>query len=127
MTNEQMEVVAGWLVQTGIAMLELDGPDGQWLIRNDGGTTTLTQQSKRPALAVPSPHAGVFLTRHPLHAGAFVQAGSAVSKGQIVGLLQVGVLLVPVVAPRDGVFVNYASADRTLVGYATPLFEMRPL
>jgi hypothetical protein len=37
------------------------------------------------------------------------------------------VLLLPVVAPKDGVFVQYVSADRTLVGYATPLFELRPL
>ncbi len=127
MTNDQAAVVAGWLAGTDIAMLELSGPDGQWLIRNEGGKTTLTITSTRPALAVSAPHAGVFLTHHPLQRHPVVEPETLVAQGQLVGLLQVGVLLVPVVAPQDGIFVNYSSADRSLVGYATPLFELRPL
>jgi len=127
MTNDQAALVAGWLAATDIALLELNGPDGQWLIRNEGGKTTLTITSTRPAQIVSAPHAGVFLTHHPLHSHPFAEPETPVAKGQIVGLLQAGVLLLPVVAPRDGVFVQYVSADWTLVGYATPLFELRPL
>ena len=127
MTNDQAALVAGWLAATDIALLELSGPDGQWLIRNEGGKTTLTITSTRPALAVSAPHAGVFLTHHPLQSHPFAEPEVPVAQGQIVGLLQAGVLMLPVVAPKDGVFVQYVSADRTLVGYATPLFELRPL
>jgi acetyl-CoA carboxylase biotin carboxyl carrier protein len=127
MTNDQAAVVAGWLAATDISLLELSGPDGQWQIRNEGGKTTLTITSTRPALAVSAPHAGVFLTHHPLQRHPVVEPETPVAQGQLVGLLQVGVLLVPVVAPQNGVFVNYSSADRSLVGYATPLFELRPL
>ncbi len=127
MTNDQAALVAGWLAATDIALLELNGPDGQWLIRNEGGKTTLTISSTRPALAVSASHSGVFLTHHPLQNHCLVQPETVVKEGQIVGLLQAGVLLLPVVAPHDGVFVHYLSADRSLVGYATPLFELRPL
>jgi acetyl-CoA carboxylase biotin carboxyl carrier protein len=109
MTNDQAAVVAGWLAATDISLLELSGPDGQWQIRNEGGKTTLTITSTRPALAVSAPHAGVFLTHHPLQKHPVVEPET------------------PVVAPQNGVFVNYSSADRSLVGYATPLFELRPL
>ena len=126
MTNDEVALVARWLAQTDISVLELSGPECHWLVRNNGGTTTMTRTSTRPALAVASPHAGLFLTHHPLRNQAFVSPESPVTQGQIVGLLQVGLLLLPVVAAHDGVFVNYLSADQSLVGYATPLLEIRP-
>ena len=67
---------------------------------------------------------GVFLHRHPLRADDLAPACSAVTAGQVLGLLQTGPLLQPVRAPSDGVLLEALVPHAATVGYGTPLFAL---
>jgi biotin carboxyl carrier protein len=71
--------------------------------------------------------AGVFMSAHPVgprtHA---VTSGAPVRSGQIVGYLQVGPVLRPVTAPRDGILGRQLVDDDVLVGAQQPVFELHP-
>ncbi|WP_432727455.1 biotin/lipoyl-containing protein [Variovorax sp. W6] len=53
--------------------------------------------------------------------------GARVEAGQAVGLMKIGPLLLPVVAPQAGIVDGIRVADGTAVGYGTPLLELHPL
>lgn len=127
MTNDQIAQIADWLAGTDIALLELTGPDGQWLVTNHAGKTQIALVAGHESVTVKAAHAGVFLTCHPLQTEPLAIPGSPVAQGQILGLLQAGPLLLPVTAPQAGVLVKVLGADHSLVGYGSPLFELRLL
>jgi acetyl-CoA carboxylase biotin carboxyl carrier protein len=49
-----------------------------------------------------------------------------VAAGQAIALLQVGALLVPVVAPLGGLILDAAVENGTLVGYGDRLLDLMP-
>jgi acetyl-CoA carboxylase biotin carboxyl carrier protein len=55
---------------------------------------------------------------------ALVSEGAVVEKGAVIGLLQVGVLLIPVVAPCDGRVVGHLVAEGAIAGYGTRLVAL---
>jgi len=71
---------------------------------------------------IQAPHAGLFRSRHPLDDAPAAAAPRPVRKGDIVAYLQVGALLRPVVAPRDGRLGPPLVAEGTVTGYCSPLF-----
>ena len=68
--------------------------------------------------------AGSFLTRHPLRDEPLAAAGVRVAAGQALGLIQVGDLLVPVYAPRDGVVEATLRENGALVGLRRPIVHV---
>jgi acetyl-CoA carboxylase biotin carboxyl carrier protein len=78
------------------------------------------------ALTVAAPGVGVFLRRHPLRTDDLVVPGSAVAAGQVLGLLQIGPLLRPVLAPADAIVKNLLAPHGAPVGYGTPLATLSP-
>jgi acetyl-CoA carboxylase biotin carboxyl carrier protein len=50
-----------------------------------------------------------------------------VAQGAVIGLLQVGVLLIPVVAPCAGVVAGHLVADGAVVDYGTKLIALHKL
>ena len=77
-------------------------------------------------IAVAAPGVGTFLRTHPLHDRPLAAAGDAVGAGKPVAALQVGALLLPVVAPAAAVVIDAAVEDGTLVGYGDRLFDLLP-
>jgi acetyl-CoA carboxylase biotin carboxyl carrier protein len=69
---------------------------------------------------------GRFLHAHPLQDAPLALPGKRVRAGQALGLLQVGMLLIPVTAPRDGVVAAIVAADGALVGFGDRLVDLRP-
>jgi hypothetical protein len=72
---------------------------------------------------------GRFLESHPAVAEAIAATSLrdgtlAVQKHALLGLLQIGVLLLPVDAPEDGVIDACLVASGDAVGFGTPLFSM---
>lgn len=72
---------------------------------------------------------GVFLDHHPglvdaIDTAALRDGRATVKKTAVLGLLQVGVLLLPVTAPEDGTVTASLAANGTVVGYGKPLFEL---
>jgi acetyl-CoA carboxylase biotin carboxyl carrier protein len=50
--------------------------------------------------------------------------GSRIRAGQTVALLQIGALLLPIGAPRDGSVTGVLVPHGTLVGYGTKIIEL---
>jgi hypothetical protein len=73
---------------------------------------------------IKTPVAGIFSSTHPLtHRKNGKTSGSPVRAGQIVGYMQVGPVLRPVAAPRDGVLGRQLVGDDVLTGARQPIFE----
>jgi acetyl-CoA carboxylase biotin carboxyl carrier protein len=137
MGAEQIRQIAAWLAATDIGLLELRGPTRTLLLRHDGAAVDVVESDGaapfEPAAApaapdtlttVTAPWVGVFLHRHPLREDALAVPGTPVQAGQALGLLQVGLLLLPVPAPAAGTVLELLAAHGAVVGYATPLVTL---
>ena len=134
---DHMAEIAAWLAATDIDCLELRGPAGHLRLRR-GGEPASTPDGPAPEKVgeepvaeakhdtMPSPGFGVFRHAHPLHETALVRAGERVTVGQVLGFLQIGALLIPIRAPREGVVSAVLARDGSLVGYGDPLLEFSP-
>jgi acetyl-CoA carboxylase biotin carboxyl carrier protein len=139
MSTDLVQQLATWLAATDIGLLELNGPSLRLRLRHDGPDVEVASDddpadvlpesitapaTEQAATAVTAGSVGVFRHRHPLREDPVAHPGMAVEAGQPLGLLQVGALLLPVRAPRDGVVVAVCEDDGALVGYGTRLFEL---
>jgi acetyl-CoA carboxylase biotin carboxyl carrier protein len=70
---------------------------------------------------------GVFLHAHPCATAPFVRPGARVQAGQTLGLLRIGVLLLPVTASRAGTVAAVRVEDGATVGYGAALVDLHPL
>ena len=135
MNADQIQQIAAWLSATDIGRLELTGPGQTLVLGHDGDAVTVAGQATPHEASVPpqtptqtltvrAPSVGVFLHRHPLRQEALAAPGTAVQAGQVLGLLQIGPLLLPVLAPSDATVHDVLTAHGTTVGYGTPLLAL---
>lgn len=136
MSAEQIGQIAAWLAATDIELLELRGPGQTLRMRHRGSSIDIVESDDAaPFDAASAPDAsqpvtvaassvGVFLHRHPLREEALAPPGTPVQPGQALGLLQIGPLLLPVLAPAAGIVLELLAADGAVVGYATPLVAL---
>lgn len=124
--------LATWLAATDICTLELREPGGTLRLERDGGLINISEhavgETEAPARcteAIRSDTPGIFLHGHPLRPGPLVEADAEVRPGQVVGLLRVGVLLLPVHATRAGRIEGYWAEDGAPVEYGAPLIELQ--
>ncbi|MCA0244123.1 MAG: acetyl-CoA carboxylase biotin carboxyl carrier protein subunit [Proteobacteria bacterium] len=150
MTPDDIARLAGWLRDSGIGLLELRGPGTALRLRQGAGG--ITAETIAPAeleahaqahdeahaephaeaqpeapLIVSAPSVGVFLHRHPLRADDLAAPGTAVAAGQVLGLLQIGPLLLPVAAPAAALLQDRLAPHGAAVGYGTPLAALQPI
>jgi len=133
---DQLRNLSAWMAEAGIDELELIGPSFRLRLNGDGlqahDGQAGDQQSdaasdQRPSSdVVAASTVGLFLHRHPLHETALAPEGTPVRAGQALGLLRIGPLLVPVIAPRDGIVGAMLVANETVVGFGTRLVELHP-
>lgn len=139
MPDDTWRQIAGWLAATDIERIEIDEPGLHVrMSRGPSGDRWETDpEGHSPASAAPTPAAvaaktvvasapcaGVFLDRHPLRAAPLARPGERVRAGDVIGLLQLGQVLAPVLAPAGGVIVGARCAPGDLVGYGAPLMEI---
>jgi len=74
---------------------------------------------------IPAPSVGIFHGTHPLQTAPLAEPGQRVTAGDAVALLQIGSLLVHVVAPQDGTLLEVLAEDGAAVGYGTALMRFR--
>lgn len=122
--------LAEWLQGTDIGLLELRGP-GQSirLSRQPSGEVreVAAVATVSPASATTVVHAGsvgIVLFTHPLRSEPLVQPGQQVAAGQTIALLQIGLVLLAVPAPRAGVVSRIVSTHESAVGFGAPLLEL---
>jgi acetyl-CoA carboxylase biotin carboxyl carrier protein len=134
---DQLEQLSEWLVATDIAVLELRGPGVHIRLRHDGARVDLVEDAapaaveptsaQVPRIIAAASSVGVFLHNHPLNDAPLARPGSTVHAGQVLGLLQIGTLLLPVNAPKDATVIGALVAHGESVGFGTPLVELEPL
>lgn len=126
MHADQIQQLSTWLAATDIGALELRGPGTALHLHNRGGVVEVGEAAPASAvsMSIPASSVGVFLHRHPLRAESLAAPGQPVQAGQAVGLLQVGLLLLPVAAPTSGTVHQMLTDHGTVVGYGTPLISL---
>lgn len=132
---DRVQQLSDWLSATDIARLELRGPGASIRLQRDGGRIVAVPddpadepgraQGAAPGIAATAGSVGVFLHRHPLRGTSLVDPGQPVRRGQIVGLLQIGALLLPVSSPCDGVVAGWLVEHGATVGYGARLVELQ--
>ena len=80
--------------------------------------------AREPPALVKAAAMGHFRAAHPDGLFPACVAGDAVARAQVLGFVQVRLLLLPVAAPRAGRLARVLAAEGDLVGYGTPLFEL---
>lgn len=130
MTVEEIERLAALCARAGIGEIELAHADFTLHLRmeasaaeapDDAATTPKAEAVFKGARA---PGVGVFRINHPTTGRPVGEPGQAVRQGDMVGVLQVGAVLKPVIAPADGMLGAALVEDGTVVGYGTPLYAL---
>lgn len=124
--------IATWLSAADIDCIELQigtvvlrmvrGGQG-YQLQTVGASVSSPSFSSVRTLTVTAHVAGIFLTRHPVGGGIFPTQGSRVQAGELLALLQIGLLLTPVLAPVNGMLGPCLQVSGTQVGYGARLFE----
>ena len=131
MHSDIVRQLSAWLAGTDIDLLELDGPGEHLCLRRNGAQMEVVpisaQDSPGPCPVAKAASVGVFLRSHPLRGEPLAAPDAPARAGQVLGLLQIGALLLPVTAPQDGIVENVLVAQGTTVGYGTPLVKLRLL
>lgn len=129
MSTDLTRRLSAWLAATDIGYLELRGPGVHLCLQNDGHRVVpvppgTAPQATTATLPVKAASVGVYLHAHPLHDTHLAAAGQPLVAGQAVGLLRIGALLLPVVAPQGGVMRRHLVGHDTAVGYGTVVAEI---
>ena len=123
MRTPDIAEIAALLATTDITEFDLRGPGTHIHLRHPAATST---PAVAPRHTVTAPSLGVFLHRHPLHDTPLAPTGTAVSQGQLLGLLRIGALLLPVTAPIAATVAGFWAEHDSLVGYGADLVELHP-
>jgi acetyl-CoA carboxylase biotin carboxyl carrier protein len=129
MRPEDLAEIAAAMAAAGVARLELAGPEVRLTLERGAAPAAedaAAADASGAVVGVTAPGVGTFLRAHPLHDRALADSGERAAAGQAIALLQVGALLVPVVAPVGGLIVEAAVEEGTLVGYGDRLFDLVP-
>jgi acetyl-CoA carboxylase biotin carboxyl carrier protein len=133
MQRNDIQQLSDWLAATDIEVLELRGPDHHVCLHREGTKVVpvaygdSTRADPVNFIAVTATSVGVFLDRHPLRQVALAPPGATIFAGQVIGLLQVGALLVPVNSVQGGSVERALVAHGATVGFGTPLLELSSL
>jgi acetyl-CoA carboxylase biotin carboxyl carrier protein len=128
---DHVDQLCAWLADTDIGVLELTSPTRTMRLLHDGTRVTVetvdgTEGAHQPAVLVRAPAPGIFLQQHPLRNRAIAAIGDDIAADALLGLLQIGPLLLPVFAPATGTLTDVLARHGTIVGYGTPVFELQP-
>lgn len=125
-TAHELNEIAGWLAATDIGFLELRMPGSTVRLGEHAASAPAGAPSSPPTEAVTAASVGEFLHAHPEGSAALVHVGAEVQAGQTLGLLRIGVLLLPVTAHRAGTVAALRADNGATVGYGAALIDLQP-
>jgi acetyl-CoA carboxylase biotin carboxyl carrier protein len=127
----QVRQLSEWLDPTDIALLELTGPGTSIRLHRrqsdtaaSGGRRAFVETPSEAAAVVRAGSVGIALRSHPLRTQPLIEPGQQVQAGQTLALLKIGLVLLPVPAPRAGMVRRVIAAHEAPVGYGDPLVEL---
>ena len=118
-----VQQLSEWLQGTDITLLELSGP-GNAGVRLSRAPRPTDSRQEATSTIVRANSVGVVLHAHPLRTEPLVRVGQQVAAGETVALLRLGLVLLPVPAPRAGVVQRVLAAHEATVGFGEPLIEL---
>ncbi|MGJ7558617.1 acetyl-CoA carboxylase biotin carboxyl carrier protein [Variovorax sp. RB3P1] len=129
---ERVAQLSAWLANTDIGLLELRTPQGILRLGRQGGDMIELpmeeeEEDEAEPVTVKASSVGLFLRTHPVAAEPFARIGQRVDAGQLIGLLNIGPLLLPVSAPQAGIVDALHVESGIAVGYGAPLIDLHPL
>ena len=129
---ERVAQLSAWLANTDIGLLELRTPQGILRLGRQGGDMVeLPMEEEEEDEAEPvtakASSVGLFLHTHPVATEPLARIGQRVDAGQLIGLLNIGPLLLPVSAPQAGIVDALHVESGIAVGYGAPLIDLHPL
>lgn len=137
MPVQHIQQLASWLAEAGIDYFELSGPGQRLRLTGAGRGRSGSHAAERvddpggiralDGFIVKAPVAGTLLHSHPMQRAPLAPRGSPIRAGQTVALLQIGALLVPIAAPRDGIVANLLVEEGTLVGFGTGIIRLNDI
>ncbi|WP_128932269.1 acetyl-CoA carboxylase biotin carboxyl carrier protein [Bradyrhizobium zhanjiangense] len=120
------------LARSGVDTIEIEEP-GQSLrlVVDTGPRVAASPTPATPAddhsVIAKADVAGCFLAAHPWRDKPFVAPGQRIEAGATVGLVKIGLLYAPIVAPATGTVDAVIAEPGATVGYGTPIARIRPL
>jgi acetyl-CoA carboxylase biotin carboxyl carrier protein len=128
MSYDGIERIVRRLEQAQISTFEYQDENACLRLTLGGGNPVQASagvKAKKPAKTGSASAAGIFTSCHPVNHEDAMASGTPVRAGQIVGYVQVGPVVRPVTASRDGVIGRRLVDNGTLVGAGQPLFELQ--
>src|SRR6266566_5573869 len=129
-----IERLAQILERSGVDTIEIEEPGQSLKLVVDTGARMAASPTLAPAASATDHSviakadvAGHFLAAHPWRDKPFVTPGQRIEAGTIVGLVKIGLLYAPVVAPAAGTVDAVIAETGATVGYGTPIMRIRPL
>lgn len=135
---ERVAQLSAWLANTDIGLLELRTPQGILRLGRQGGDMVELpmeeeeeeeedEEDEAEPVTVKASSVGLFLRTHPVATEPLARIGQRVDAGQLIGLLNIGPLLLPVSAPQAGIVDALHVESGIAVGYGAPLIDLHPL
>lgn len=128
LSDEDILVLSQAMRRAGVHALEVDAPGQRLRLRFEASdlapSPSVETMAAEPRTLVMAEAVGYFRATHPDGLFTVPKVGAAVDRGRILAFLQVGLLLLPVIASRPGRLARILAVDESLVGYGTPLFEI---
>ena len=130
-----IEHLAQILERSGVDAIEIEEPGRSLKLVMDTAARMAASPTFAAAASPAGDHsvivkadvAGYFLAAHPWRDKPFVAPGQPIEAGAIVGLVKIGLLYAPVVAPAAGTVDTVIAETGATVGYGTPIARIRTL
>ncbi|MDA9401714.1 acetyl-CoA carboxylase biotin carboxyl carrier protein [Bradyrhizobium sp. CCBAU 45389] len=120
------------LERSGVDTIEIEEPGQSLKLVVDTGprmavSPTPTVPTKDHSVIAKAEVAGHFLAAHPWRDKPLVAQGQRIEAGAIVGLVKIGLLYAPIVAPAAGTVDAVIAEPGATIGYGTPVVRIRTL
>ena len=129
LSDEDLNALANAMRRAGVHLLEVEGPGQRLRMKLEPSDDAPSASDDvvaagEPSSLVKAESMGHFRAAHPDGLFPACAVDATVERAQILGFVQVGLLLLPVATPRAGRLARVLVGDGSLVGYGTPLFEI---
>ncbi|QEL27341.1 acetyl-CoA carboxylase biotin carboxyl carrier protein subunit (plasmid) [Bosea sp. F3-2] len=127
MKPSEIAELATLMSRRGIELAEVETAAGRYRLVVD--IASAAEAVAVPYLAVAgsfvtAPGPGLFRGTHPERGETEIKVGDEIAVDQLVGYLEAGEILLPIIAQVAGTVRDVLVAERELVGYGTRLFRL---
>lgn len=121
-STADLDRILGWMQVANLELLSVRDGNAQLLLRGAGERRAETAT----AINVVTKAMGIYLPAHPRRPDAILKPGDRVGAGAVVGYLQVGQSLMPVVTEKAGKVGAILATPGSLLGYGAPVLSFVP-